>query len=135
MWECDCVHLHLGMGICNCVYCVSVSTITDYVIKCMCFNGFVFVSIVLCSIVCVCARVCNPPCVCGAGFVVEVQLDHLKQTQKESLVRRTLFLDSQQPSLLKTITMANGGRTCHDTRVYLRVSHFKHSKKCWETLL
>uniref|UniRef100_A0A674EH51 Integrin subunit alpha 5 n=1 Tax=Salmo trutta TaxID=8032 RepID=A0A674EH51_SALTR len=54
------------------------------------------------------------------GFVVEVQLDHLKQTQKESLVRRTLFLDSHQPSLLKTITMANGGRTCHDTRVYLR---------------
>uniref|UniRef100_A0A8C8C6B1 Integrin alpha-2 domain-containing protein n=1 Tax=Oncorhynchus tshawytscha TaxID=74940 RepID=A0A8C8C6B1_ONCTS len=54
------------------------------------------------------------------GFVVEVQLDHLKQTQKESSVRRTLFLDSQQPSLLKTITMANGGRTCHDTRIYLR---------------
>uniref|UniRef100_A0A4W5P4Q6 Integrin subunit alpha 5 n=1 Tax=Hucho hucho TaxID=62062 RepID=A0A4W5P4Q6_9TELE len=54
------------------------------------------------------------------GFVVEVQLDHLKQTQKESSVRRTLFLDSQQPSLLKTITMANGGQTCHDTRIYLR---------------
>ncbi|CDQ92085.1 unnamed protein product [Oncorhynchus mykiss] len=54
------------------------------------------------------------------GFVVEVQLDHLKQTQKESSVRRTLFLDSQQPSLRKTITMANGGRTCHDTRIYLR---------------
>ncbi|CAB1354222.1 unnamed protein product, partial [Coregonus sp. 'balchen'] len=54
------------------------------------------------------------------GFVVEVQLDHLKQTQKESSVRRTLFLDSHQPSLLKTISMANGGRTCHDTRIYLR---------------
>ncbi|CAB1315481.1 unnamed protein product [Coregonus sp. 'balchen'] len=53
-------------------------------------------------------------------FMVEVQLDYLEQKQRESSVRRTLFLDSQQPSLLETITMANGGRTCHDTRIYLR---------------
>uniref|UniRef100_A0A8C7NZ35 Integrin alpha-2 domain-containing protein n=1 Tax=Oncorhynchus mykiss TaxID=8022 RepID=A0A8C7NZ35_ONCMY len=53
-------------------------------------------------------------------FMVEVQLDHLEQKQRESSVRRTLFLDSHQPSLLETITMANGGPTCHDTRIYLR---------------
>ncbi|KAM4625575.1 integrin alpha-5-like isoform 2-T2 [Polymixia lowei] len=53
------------------------------------------------------------------GFAVEVQLDSLKQTQKES-VRRTLFLDSQQPSLIKTFTLPNGGRFCHDARIYLR---------------
>ncbi|KAM6948055.1 integrin alpha-5-like [Lycodopsis pacificus] len=53
------------------------------------------------------------------GFVVEVQLDSVKQHQKDS-IRRTLFLDSQQPSLLKTLRLANGERLCHDTRIYLR---------------
>uniref|UniRef100_A0A8C9ZTP3 Integrin subunit alpha 5 n=1 Tax=Sander lucioperca TaxID=283035 RepID=A0A8C9ZTP3_SANLU len=53
------------------------------------------------------------------GFVVEVQLDSVKQNQKES-IRRTLFLDSQQPSLLKTLSLANGERLCHETKIYLR---------------
>uniref|UniRef100_A0A8C4EVA9 Integrin alpha-2 domain-containing protein n=1 Tax=Dicentrarchus labrax TaxID=13489 RepID=A0A8C4EVA9_DICLA len=53
------------------------------------------------------------------GFVVEVQLDSVKQNQKES-IRRTLFLDSQQPSLLKTFSLANGEQSCHDTKIYLR---------------
>ncbi|XP_022601124.1 integrin alpha-5-like isoform X1 [Seriola dumerili] len=53
------------------------------------------------------------------GFVVEVQLDSMKQNQKES-TRRTLFLDSQQPSLVKTFSLANGERSCHDTSIYLR---------------
>ncbi|XP_071776208.2 integrin alpha-5-like [Centroberyx gerrardi] len=53
------------------------------------------------------------------GFVVEVQLDSVKQTQREA-IRRTLFLDSQQPSLVQTFSLANGGRICHDTRIYLR---------------
>ncbi|XP_071350483.1 integrin alpha-5-like isoform X2 [Trachinotus anak] len=53
------------------------------------------------------------------GFVVEVQLDSMKQHQKEA-IRRTLFLDSQQPSLVRTFSLANGERSCHDTRIYLR---------------
>ncbi|XP_051932919.1 integrin alpha-5-like isoform X2 [Hippocampus zosterae] len=52
-------------------------------------------------------------------FLVEIQLDSSKQSQMES-VRRTLFLDSQQPSLVKTFSLANGHRQCHDTRIYLR---------------
>lgn len=55
-------------------------------------------------------------------FVVEVQLDRLKQNQKES-IRRTLFLDTQQAGLVKTFSLANGERLCHETKVYLRVSH------------
>uniref|UniRef100_A0A6Q2WQE2 Integrin alpha-2 domain-containing protein n=1 Tax=Esox lucius TaxID=8010 RepID=A0A6Q2WQE2_ESOLU len=54
------------------------------------------------------------------GFLVEVQLDVLKQTQKESVVRRTLFLESQQPSLLKTVTFAAGGQTCYHADIFLR---------------
>ncbi|KAG7243024.1 hypothetical protein INR49_016790 [Caranx melampygus] len=53
------------------------------------------------------------------GFVVEVQLDSMKQNQKES-IRRTLFQDSQQPSLVKTLSLVNGERSCHDTTIYLR---------------
>nr|XP_046240798.1 integrin alpha-5-like isoform X2 [Scatophagus argus] len=52
-------------------------------------------------------------------FVVEVQLDSMKQNQKES-IRRTLFLDSRQPSLLKTFSLTNGEQLCHDTKIYLR---------------
>ncbi|XP_061640859.1 integrin alpha-5-like isoform X2 [Phyllopteryx taeniolatus] len=52
-------------------------------------------------------------------FLVEIQLDSMKQNQKES-VRRTLFLDSQQPRLVKTFSLADGQRLCHDTRIYLR---------------
>ncbi|KAL0977867.1 hypothetical protein UPYG_G00162380 [Umbra pygmaea] len=54
------------------------------------------------------------------GFLVEVHLDVHKQTQKESSVRRMQFLDSQQPSLLKNITVTNGGRTCYHGNIYLR---------------
>ncbi|KAI4827454.1 hypothetical protein KUCAC02_030846, partial [Chaenocephalus aceratus] len=53
------------------------------------------------------------------AFVVEVQLDSVKLGQKES-IRRTLFLDSQQPFLLKTLSLENGDRSCHETRIYLR---------------
>ncbi|KAK5913121.1 hypothetical protein CesoFtcFv8_002935 [Champsocephalus esox] len=53
------------------------------------------------------------------AFVVEVQLDSVKLSQKES-IRRTLFLDSQQPFLLKTLSLENGDRSCHETRIYLR---------------
>uniref|UniRef100_A0A3Q4B637 Uncharacterized protein n=1 Tax=Mola mola TaxID=94237 RepID=A0A3Q4B637_MOLML len=53
------------------------------------------------------------------GFVVELQLDSVKQNQKDS-IRRTLFLDSQQPSLLKTFSLADGEHSCHDTKIYLR---------------
>ncbi|XP_026161675.1 integrin alpha-5-like [Mastacembelus armatus] len=52
------------------------------------------------------------------GFVAEVQLDSVKQTQES--IRRTLFLDNQQPSLVKTFSLANGERLCHETRIYLR---------------
>ncbi|XP_037347075.2 integrin alpha-5-like [Pungitius pungitius] len=53
------------------------------------------------------------------GFVVEVQLDSVKQHQRDS-VRRTLFLDSQQPDLLKTLRLAHGERLCREARIYLR---------------
>uniref|UniRef100_A0A665WPV8 Integrin subunit alpha 5 n=1 Tax=Echeneis naucrates TaxID=173247 RepID=A0A665WPV8_ECHNA len=53
------------------------------------------------------------------GFVMEVQLDSMKQNQKDS-TRRTLFLDSQEPSLVRTISLSNGERSCHDTMIYLR---------------
>uniref|UniRef100_A0A3B3TNQ3 Integrin subunit alpha 5 n=1 Tax=Poecilia latipinna TaxID=48699 RepID=A0A3B3TNQ3_9TELE len=53
------------------------------------------------------------------GFLVEVQLDRAKQNQKES-VRRALFLESQQPTLLKTLDLTNGQRFCHETKIYLR---------------
>lgn len=54
--------------------------------------------------------------------MVELQLDSVKPSQKES-VRRTLFLDSQQPSLLMNFSLSDGGRSCHDTQIYLRVSN------------
>uniref|UniRef100_A0A672GG91 Integrin subunit alpha 5 n=1 Tax=Salarias fasciatus TaxID=181472 RepID=A0A672GG91_SALFA len=52
------------------------------------------------------------------GIVVEVQLDSVKQHQES--VRRTLFMESQQPGLVKTLSLANGERQCHDAKVYLR---------------
>uniref|UniRef100_H3C601 Integrin subunit alpha 5 n=1 Tax=Tetraodon nigroviridis TaxID=99883 RepID=H3C601_TETNG len=55
----------------------------------------------------------------GEDFVVELQLDSVRPSQKES-VRRTLFLDSQQPSLLVNLSLSDGGRLCHDTQIYLR---------------
>lgn len=53
--------------------------------------------------------------------MVELQLDSVKLSQKES-VRRTLFLDSQQPSLVVNLSLSDGGQSCHDTQIYLRVS-------------
>ncbi|XP_038153487.1 integrin alpha-5-like [Cyprinodon tularosa] len=53
------------------------------------------------------------------GFQVEVQLDGKKRNQKES-VRRTLFLESQQPTLLKTLRLTNGEMFCHEAKIYLR---------------
>uniref|UniRef100_A0AAQ5X9M3 Integrin alpha-2 domain-containing protein n=1 Tax=Amphiprion ocellaris TaxID=80972 RepID=A0AAQ5X9M3_AMPOC len=62
---------------------------------------------------------CFPGYKTGHCFVVEVQLDSVKQNQKKS-IRRTLFLESQQPSLVKTFSLANGERLCHDSKIYLR---------------
>uniref|UniRef100_A0A672FWE2 Integrin subunit alpha 5 n=1 Tax=Salarias fasciatus TaxID=181472 RepID=A0A672FWE2_SALFA len=53
-----------------------------------------------------------------SSIVVEVQLDSVKQHQES--VRRTLFMESQQPGLVKTLSLANGERQCHDAKVYLR---------------
>ncbi|KAM4587789.1 integrin alpha-5-like [Odontesthes bonariensis] len=53
------------------------------------------------------------------GFVVEVQLDSVKQSQKE-FIRRTLFLESQRPSLVKTFNLTNGESLCHECKIYLR---------------
>ncbi|KAJ8358679.1 hypothetical protein SKAU_G00152040 [Synaphobranchus kaupii] len=52
-------------------------------------------------------------------FVVEVQLDSVKQKQRAA-VRRSLFLHSQQPALHRTLKVANGARVCQDTKIYLR---------------
>lgn len=69
-----------------------------------------------------------PLCVRLTGFAVEVQLDSVKENQKES-IRRTLFLDSRQPSLIKTFSLANSEHLCHETKVYLRVSHISMSSR------
>uniref|UniRef100_A0A3P8VKK2 Integrin subunit alpha 5 n=1 Tax=Cynoglossus semilaevis TaxID=244447 RepID=A0A3P8VKK2_CYNSE len=52
-------------------------------------------------------------------FVIEIQLDSKKKNQKES-TRRTLFLDTQQPSLVKNLSLNKGELLCHDTIIYLR---------------
>uniref|UniRef100_A0A672ZGT0 Integrin subunit alpha 5 n=1 Tax=Sphaeramia orbicularis TaxID=375764 RepID=A0A672ZGT0_9TELE len=57
-------------------------------------------------------------CVLCEGFVVEVQLDSVKQHQKES-IRRTVFLETHQPSLVKSFNLTNGQRLCHDAKIYL----------------
>lgn len=53
------------------------------------------------------------------AFRVEVQLDSVKQKQSKA-VRRALFLDSQQPSLHRSLVLPKGARRCHETRIYLR---------------
>uniref|UniRef100_A0A8C5GIC6 Integrin alpha-5-like n=1 Tax=Gouania willdenowi TaxID=441366 RepID=A0A8C5GIC6_GOUWI len=53
------------------------------------------------------------------GFVVEVQLDSVKQNQRES-IRRTLFVESQQPSMVKSFQLSKGERLCHEENIYLR---------------
>uniref|UniRef100_A0A8C9S7A2 Integrin subunit alpha 5 n=1 Tax=Scleropages formosus TaxID=113540 RepID=A0A8C9S7A2_SCLFO len=52
-------------------------------------------------------------------FVVEVQLDSMKQRQKGA-VRRALFIDTQQPMMKRRLQLANGARACHQTKIYLR---------------
>lgn len=53
------------------------------------------------------------------GFLVEVQLDNVKLSQKET-IRRTLFLDGQQPSLVKNISLdTNGDSMCYKTKIFL----------------
>ena len=68
--------------------------------------------------VCVCVCVC----VCAPDFQVEVQLDSQKHKQKGG-VRRALFLDSHQASLQRSVMLRRGVRSCHDTKIYLRVRH------------
>uniref|UniRef100_A0A3Q2PNR3 Integrin subunit alpha 5 n=1 Tax=Fundulus heteroclitus TaxID=8078 RepID=A0A3Q2PNR3_FUNHE len=58
-------------------------------------------------------------CVHFEDFVVEVQLDSAKPNQKES-VRRTLFLESQQSTLVMTLNLTIGERVCHEAKIYLR---------------
>lgn len=53
------------------------------------------------------------------GFLVEVQLDNVKLSQKES-TRRTLFLDSHQPSLVKNFSLeTNGDSVCYESKIFL----------------
>ncbi|CAL8335859.1 unnamed protein product [Merluccius merluccius] len=51
------------------------------------------------------------------GFALEVQLDSAKGSEK---VRRALFLESQQPRLLVSFSLDNGGHVCHNSKIYLR---------------
>ncbi|XP_042155863.1 integrin alpha-5 [Oncorhynchus tshawytscha] len=53
------------------------------------------------------------------GFLVEVQLDHLKHMQKGG-VKRALFVDSQQAMLQRSVRVRSGERVCHETKIYLR---------------
>ncbi|KAJ4919224.1 hypothetical protein JOQ06_022608, partial [Pogonophryne albipinna] len=52
-------------------------------------------------------------------FQVEVQLDSNKHKQKGA-VRRALFLDSQLPSLQRSVRVRHGERVCNNTKIYLR---------------
>ncbi|XP_051961269.1 integrin alpha-5-like [Xyrauchen texanus] len=52
-------------------------------------------------------------------FNIDVQLDRLKLQQKGA-VRRALFLDTQLPSLQRTLNVQNGDRVCSETKIYLR---------------
>uniref|UniRef100_A0AAR2JTL7 Integrin alpha-2 domain-containing protein n=1 Tax=Pygocentrus nattereri TaxID=42514 RepID=A0AAR2JTL7_PYGNA len=52
-------------------------------------------------------------------FNVEVQLDRLKQKQK-GVVRRALFLDTQQANLQRNLKVPNNAKFCHETKIYLR---------------
>ncbi|XP_040916437.1 integrin alpha-5 [Toxotes jaculatrix] len=52
-------------------------------------------------------------------FHVEVQLDSYKHKQKGA-VKRALFLDSQQPSLQRSVRVRHGERVCNQTKIYLR---------------
>uniref|UniRef100_A0AAY4ED62 Integrin alpha 5 n=1 Tax=Denticeps clupeoides TaxID=299321 RepID=A0AAY4ED62_9TELE len=50
-------------------------------------------------------------------FVVELHLDSVKQ---KGAVRRALFFETQQHSLVQRLTITNGGRICDEQKIYLR---------------
>ncbi|XP_048097336.1 LOW QUALITY PROTEIN: integrin alpha-5 [Alosa alosa] len=52
------------------------------------------------------------------AFRVEVQLDRLKQKQRGA-VRRALFVDSQQPTLIRSLPVPAWGGGCPRTKIYL----------------
>uniref|UniRef100_A0A672FXM1 Integrin, alpha 5 (fibronectin receptor, alpha polypeptide) n=1 Tax=Salarias fasciatus TaxID=181472 RepID=A0A672FXM1_SALFA len=52
-------------------------------------------------------------------FQVEVRLDSLKHKQKGA-VKRALFLDSQLPSLQRSVRVRHGERVCNHTKIYLK---------------
>ncbi|XP_072305347.1 integrin alpha-5 [Eucyclogobius newberryi] len=52
-------------------------------------------------------------------FQVEVQLDS-REHKKKSAVKRALFLETQQPRLLKSVRVRQGQRACHHKMIYLR---------------
>uniref|UniRef100_A0AAY4CMM6 Integrin alpha-2 domain-containing protein n=1 Tax=Denticeps clupeoides TaxID=299321 RepID=A0AAY4CMM6_9TELE len=56
-------------------------------------------------------------CSVSSGGNPIFQLDRLKQ---KGAVRRTLFVDSQQPTLQRNVKVPNGARVCHETKIYLR---------------
>uniref|UniRef100_A0A672FZG8 Integrin, alpha 5 (fibronectin receptor, alpha polypeptide) n=1 Tax=Salarias fasciatus TaxID=181472 RepID=A0A672FZG8_SALFA len=53
------------------------------------------------------------------NFQVEVRLDSLKHKQKGA-VKRALFLDSQLPSLQRSVRVRHGERVCNHTKIYLK---------------
>uniref|UniRef100_A0A672G3U1 Integrin, alpha 5 (fibronectin receptor, alpha polypeptide) n=1 Tax=Salarias fasciatus TaxID=181472 RepID=A0A672G3U1_SALFA len=53
------------------------------------------------------------------GEPVEVRLDSLKHKQKGA-VKRALFLDSQLPSLQRSVRVRHGERVCNHTKIYLK---------------
>uniref|UniRef100_A0A672GKZ3 Integrin, alpha 5 (fibronectin receptor, alpha polypeptide) n=1 Tax=Salarias fasciatus TaxID=181472 RepID=A0A672GKZ3_SALFA len=56
----------------------------------------------------------------GNGSIpVEVRLDSLKHKQKGA-VKRALFLDSQLPSLQRSVRVRHGERVCNHTKIYLK---------------
>uniref|UniRef100_A0A672FZP7 Integrin, alpha 5 (fibronectin receptor, alpha polypeptide) n=1 Tax=Salarias fasciatus TaxID=181472 RepID=A0A672FZP7_SALFA len=55
----------------------------------------------------------------GNDFQVEVRLDSLKHKQKGA-VKRALFLDSQLPSLQRSVRVRHGERVCNHTKIYLK---------------
>uniref|UniRef100_A0AAR2KI01 Integrin alpha-2 domain-containing protein n=1 Tax=Pygocentrus nattereri TaxID=42514 RepID=A0AAR2KI01_PYGNA len=61
-----------------------------------------------------------PDLIVGAfGVDKAVQLDRLKQKQK-GVVRRALFLDTQQANLQRNLKVPNNAKFCHETKIYLR---------------
>uniref|UniRef100_A0A673CI09 Integrin, alpha 5 (fibronectin receptor, alpha polypeptide) n=1 Tax=Sphaeramia orbicularis TaxID=375764 RepID=A0A673CI09_9TELE len=55
----------------------------------------------------------------NTNFQVEVLLDS-RDHKKKGAVKRALFLDSQQPSLHKSVRVRHGERVCDHKKIYLR---------------